>query len=110
MEWINKSRILIVGLGLMGGSYARALKRIGYHVDAIDKSEASVKYAVKNGIIDGGATTPDKDLISKADTIIFALYPAIIRTRFACPFRCGPLSSRRWRGYGEVNLNTVAWH
>ena len=78
MEWINKSRILIVGLGLMGGSYARALKRIGYHVDAIDKSEASVKYAVENGIIDGGATTPDKDLISKADTIIFALYPAII--------------------------------
>ena len=27
MEWINKQNVLIVGLGLMGGSYARALKR-----------------------------------------------------------------------------------
>ena len=78
MEWINKSRILIVGLGLMGGSYARALKRIGYHVDAIDANEASVKYAIENGIIDEGSTEPDEGLISKADTIIFALYPRII--------------------------------
>ena len=78
MEWINKSRILIVGLGLMGGSYARALKRIGYHVDAIDANEASVKYALENGIIDEGSTEPDEGLISKADTIIFALYPRII--------------------------------
>lgn len=35
MEWISKSNILIVGLGLMGGSYAKALKRLGYHVCAI---------------------------------------------------------------------------
>ena len=78
MEWINKSRILIVGLGLMGGSYARALKRIGYHVDAIDANETSVKYAIDNGIIDEGAAYADRELISKADTIIFALYPRII--------------------------------
>ena len=32
MEWINKKNILIVGLGLMGGSYAMALKRLGYRV------------------------------------------------------------------------------
>lgn len=27
-------RILIVGLGLLGGSYARALKRFGFHISA----------------------------------------------------------------------------
>ena len=29
MDWMAKKKILIVGLGLMGGSYARALKRLG---------------------------------------------------------------------------------
>lgn len=78
MEWINRSKILIVGLGLMGGSYAKALKRLGYHVSAIDKDSRSVQYALDNSIIDAGSDEPDKELISEADTIIFALYPGII--------------------------------
>ena len=78
MEWINKRRILIVGLGLMGGSYAKALKRLGYHVSAIDNNEDSINYAKENEIIDAGAVTCDKELISQADTIIFALYPRLI--------------------------------
>ena len=28
-------RVLIVGLGLLGGSYARVLKRFGFHISAI---------------------------------------------------------------------------
>ena len=33
---INKdTKFLIVGLGLIGGSYAKALKKQGYHVEAI---------------------------------------------------------------------------
>ncbi len=78
MEWINKSRILIVGLGLMGGSYAKALKRIGYHVSAIDRIDASIKYAIDNGLINEGSTVADDELVSKADTIIFALYPKAV--------------------------------
>ena len=78
MEWINKSRILIVGLGLMGGSYAKALKRIGYHVSAIDRDKGSIDYAISNGIIDAGSDRCDKGLIREADTIIFALYPKVI--------------------------------
>ena len=46
MEWISNSRILIVGLGLIGGSYARALKRLGYHVTAIEKRQSAVDYAL----------------------------------------------------------------
>lgn len=77
MGWITKQNILIVGLGLMGGSYAKGLKRIGYHIMAIDKNEESIKYAIENEIIDEGSSSPDEDLISKADTVIFALYPHI---------------------------------
>ena len=75
MEWINKKTVLIVGLGLMGGSYAMALKRLGYTVTAIDTSDESIDYAVKNSIIDKGSTTPDKELIGGADAVVFALYP-----------------------------------
>ena len=75
MEWINKKTILIVGLGLMGGSYAMALKRLGYTVTAIDTDEDSIDYAVNNSIIDRGSITADKDLIGSADAVVFALYP-----------------------------------
>lgn len=78
MEWINKRKILIVGLGLMGGSYAKALKRLGYYVSAIDTRKESIKYALENGLIDEGSYEPDSKLIKEADTIIFALYPKII--------------------------------
>ena len=75
MEWINKKSILIVGLGLMGGSYAMALKRLGYTVNAIDVDAGSIGYAVEQGIIDRGAIQADPDMISEADAVIFALYP-----------------------------------
>ena len=78
MEWINKSKVLIVGLGLMGGSYAKALKRLGYTVYAIDSRSEAISYALENHIIDRGADNADPDLIKEADTIIFALYPKII--------------------------------
>ncbi|MBO4857779.1 MAG: prephenate dehydrogenase [Treponema sp.] len=77
MDWITKQNILIVGLGLMGGSYAKGLKRIGYRISAIDKNEESIKFALENDIIDEGAAKPEPELIKKADTIIFALYPHV---------------------------------
>lgn len=80
MEWINKKNILIVGLGLMGGSYAMALKRLGYRVYAIDINPESIKYAIDNGLIDDGSTKADPDLISSADAVIFALYPKTFTT------------------------------
>ena len=79
MEWISNSRIMIVGLGLMGGSYARALKRLGYRVGAIDKNEASIRYALENGLVDCGYTVPDAAALGESDAVIFALYPHIFR-------------------------------
>lgn len=77
MEWITKQNILIVGLGLMGGSYAKGLKRIGYNLMAIDKSSESIQYALENDIIDEGDDFPNPELIKKADVVIFALYPHV---------------------------------
>lgn len=79
MEWISKSNILIVGLGLMGGSYAKALKRLGYYVMAIDTRKEGIEYALSNGIIDEGSTEVTKELVGKADTVIFALYPKVFK-------------------------------
>lgn len=77
MDWITKQNILIVGLGLMGGSYAKALKRIGYHLMAIDTNSESIQFALENKIIDEGIDFPEPEIIKKADVIIFALYPHV---------------------------------
>ena len=71
----TSKKFLIVGLGLMGGSYAMGLKRFGFRVSAITKDQSSVDYALKNKLIDKGSASTDKELISESDIIIFALYP-----------------------------------
>lgn len=70
-------KILIVGLGLLGGSYARALKRLGFHISAITKEESSIDYALREGIINEGSTKLDPGIIGSADLVIFALYPHV---------------------------------
>ncbi len=75
---LNKNQdthIVIVGLGLMGGSYARALHARGYHVSAITKEQSSLDFALKNGFIHEGATFPSSKILKDADIVIFALYP-----------------------------------
>lgn len=69
--------ILIVGLGLLGGSYAKALKRFGFHIAAITKEQSSINYALQKGIIDEGSTELDTKMIGEADLVIFALYPHV---------------------------------
>ena len=70
-------RILIVGLGLIGGSYAKVLKRFGFHISAITLEQSSIDYAIREKIIDEGASDIDERLIGEADLIIFALYPHV---------------------------------
>ena len=70
-------KILIVGLGLLGGSYARVLKRFGFHISAITKEQSSIDYAIGEGIIDEGTTELDEKIIGDADLVIFALYPHV---------------------------------
>ncbi|MEE1320358.1 MAG: prephenate dehydrogenase/arogenate dehydrogenase family protein [Acutalibacteraceae bacterium] len=70
-------KVLIVGLGLLGGSYARGLKRFGFHISAITKEQSSIDYAINEGIIDEGTTELDERIIGEADLVIFALYPHV---------------------------------
>ena len=70
-------KILIVGLGLIGGSYAKALKRLGYYISAITLEQSSIDYAMKEHIIDEGSTEIDERIIGEADIVIFALYPHV---------------------------------
>lgn len=70
-------KILIVGLGLLGGSYAKVLKRFGFHISAITKEQSSIDYALKEGLIDEGSVALDEKIIGSADLVIFALYPHV---------------------------------
>ena len=76
---INKdTKFLIVGLGLLGGSYALGLKQKEYHVSAIDTNSHTIQYALEHNIIDTGSTTVDEALIQEADVIILGLYPSLM--------------------------------
>jgi prephenate dehydrogenase len=74
---LKDKKILIVGLGLMGGSYAHALKRKGYYVGAVTKEQSSIDYALENNIISSGTINPTKEYIQQFDVVIFALYPKL---------------------------------
>lgn len=73
----ESTRFLIVGLGLMGGSYARALKKQGYIVEAVDKNIDAIEYALDKEIIDVGSTVTTEEAVKRADIIVFALYPHV---------------------------------
>lgn len=77
MKLTKDKKILIVGLGLLGGSYAQSLTRQGFTVNGITRSQKSVDYALKQGWIREGTTEVDPRLVGEADLIVFALYPGV---------------------------------
>lgn len=78
MKLTKNHKILIVGLGLIGGSYAMALSKKGYEVGAITLNQKDINYAINNKIIAYGQVNVDKDYVSQFDVVIFALYPKIL--------------------------------
>ena len=77
MKMNKDMKILIVGLGLLGGSYALALTRQGYRVTAITRSKKTIDYALSHGMIAEGTTEVDPRLVGEADLVVFALYPGV---------------------------------
>ena len=73
----KETNILIIGLGVMGGSYARALSKRGYTVNCITKEQKDIDYALERGMIASGTTEIDPAMVGSADLIVFALYPHI---------------------------------
>ena len=68
-------KICIVGLGVIGGSYALALKEAGYkEVYGIDNDTETLKTAKEMGIIIEGFTSGG-EILNECDVVILSLYP-----------------------------------
>lgn len=74
---MDKMNFCIVGLGLLGGSYAMALTEKGHTVTAVDVREAAIDWARRRGIITEGATDGFEPLLEQADAVVICLYPDI---------------------------------
>lgn len=72
-------KIVVVGLGVIGGSFAMALKEAGYDdVYGIDINEESLEKAKKLGLIKDGFTN-GQEIVKSADFIIISLYPRLVK-------------------------------
>ena len=78
MKLTKDMHILIVGLGLLGGSYAEGLTAQGYRVDAITRSQRSADYAMQKGIVRTAANRVEPELVGAADLVVLALYPHVL--------------------------------
>ena len=78
MKIDKNTKFLIIGLGLIGGSYAKSLSEQGYFVGGLDKDNSALDYALKNGIVKCGQTLPTAEFVSEFDIIVFAVYPHTI--------------------------------
>ncbi|MBR7098386.1 MAG: prephenate dehydrogenase [Clostridia bacterium] len=78
MKLTQETEILIVGLGVIGGGYARALTDKGYRVSCITKEQKDIDYAIERGMIAEGFTEVDPSIVGKADLVILALYPTVM--------------------------------
>ena len=71
------TRILVVGLGLIGGSYAEGLRKAGFEEGAVTRSPKTIEYALEKGIIDSGTVEVTREYVSRFDIVVFALYPHV---------------------------------
>ena len=71
----KQSKILIVGLGMIGASYAEKLHSSGYFVGGISARQSTVDKAIDVGIINCGTIDVTKEFVSGFDIVVFALYP-----------------------------------
>ena len=68
----------VIGLGLIGGSYAKALRRLGVKkILGYNRTTTVTETALQEGVIDVALTDMDERL-HEADVLIMAAYPAAI--------------------------------
>ena len=68
---LGEAQVTVVGLGLMGGSLAAALRGVGQTVVGVARREATIDLALDRGIIDRG-TTRLADGVTEADVVVLA--------------------------------------
>lgn len=74
MRDFHIARLVVVGVGLIGGSVAAALKRNGVvdHVTGVGRSEANLQQALSLGVVDEIAKDP-KSAIRDADIVLVSV-------------------------------------
>lgn len=68
----------IVGLGVMGASYAKRLTDLGETVYGFARRQSSIDYAMEHHMIADGSIHP-QDLIHRCDIVVLALYPTLVK-------------------------------
>ena len=69
--------ITVVGLGVIGGSFVKALKGLGHQVYGVDIDLETLKSAKDGGYIIEGYQD-GKEIINKSDLTIICLYPSLV--------------------------------
>lgn len=69
--------VTVVGLGVVGGSFVKALKGKGYDVYGIDIDADTLRLAKEEGYIIEGYVD-GKDIVSKSDLVMICLYPSLV--------------------------------
>lgn len=69
--------VTVVGLGVVGGSFVKALKGLGHQVYGIDIDENTLQKAKDEGYIIEGYRNGDK-IIPNSDLTIICLYPSLV--------------------------------
>lgn len=72
---MKQTEFCIVGLGLLGGSYAMGLTRAGHTVTAVDVRPEAITWAAQAGIITAGTTQELAPLLARAEAVVLGLYP-----------------------------------
>lgn len=72
-EWVDRMNILVVGLGLIGGSLCKALAKSGKHsITGCDLNKETEKAALEDGCID---SVFDSETDNVYDLVMICLYP-----------------------------------
>lgn len=66
-------KVGILGLGLIGGSLARAYALAGHHVYAANRTESMLQFAILSGAVHGKM---DETTIPECELILLSIYPA----------------------------------
>lgn len=66
------STVGVVGLGLIGGSFAKAYHAAGWEVLAVNRTKPVLDYAILSGDVNGELT---KDNVSQCDLVLVTIFP-----------------------------------
>lgn len=77
-EFTQDKKVLIVGLGLIGGSYAQGLSANGYEVGCVVRRQETLDFALSAGFVNHGRVGADEAYIGEFDVIVLALYPKVL--------------------------------